>query len=88
VLGTRGGVWQPPEHVEAFRAVRHRFYIGGLRSAAFARPLPVAQRLLGKTRLRVMMRQQFGLRLDDIRKLCLQPLGNVLVVLLSRPSEQ
>ena len=52
------------------------------------RPLPVADRLLREPRLRVVVRQQLGLRLDDLGKLRLQHLGNALVVLLPRALEQ
>jgi hypothetical protein len=50
-------------------------------------PLPVPYRLLGKAHLSIVMRQQLGLGLDEIGKLCGQHLGNVLVVLLPSVAE-
>src|SRR2546427_9169219 len=53
-----------------------------------SRLLPVGNSLLCEPSLGVVMRQQFGLRLDQLGKLCLQHLGNALVVLLPRALEQ
>ena len=45
--------------------------------------LPIANRLCNETCFRVVMRQQFGLGLGGLWKLCFQHLGNALMVLLS-----
>ena len=50
--------------------------------ALLARPLPVADGLLVRTRLGRVMRQQLGLRLTELGKARLQDLSNALMVLL------
>ena len=56
--------------------------------STLARPLPVGNSLLCEPSLRVVMRQQLGLCLDQLGKLCLQHLSNALVILLPRALEQ
>jgi hypothetical protein len=53
-----------------------------------ARPLPVAYSRLTEAGFRVMMRQQFWLGLDGLRKLRLQHLRNPLMVLLPCAPQQ
>ena len=58
------------------------FEIGRALDRPLARPLPVGKGLSPKSRLGIVMGQQFGLCLGRLRKLGLQDLRNVLVVLL------
>jgi len=57
-------------------------------AGAVACPLPIIDRLRGATRRGVVLRQEFGLRLDDLREVCLHGLGNPLVILLTHTPEQ
>ena len=60
------------------------FQMGRAFTGLLTRPLPIGYGLLNETRLRVVMRQQFGPHLSGLGKLCLKHLGNTLVVLLPR----
>ena len=68
--------------------MHHCFRIGRARIAALARPLPVPHRLLGTTRLGVVLRQDFGLPLRGLGPLGLEDLGNALVDLLPRALQE
>jgi len=87
-LSTFGDVRQHPQHIEPCGAVRDRFHIGKPGIAARARPLPVSHCLLGKTRLGVVVCQQFGLCLRQAGKLLGHHLRHALVDLLPCAPEQ
>ena len=50
--------------------------------------LPIGDGGFGQPGLRIVMRNQLWLRLDDLRELCLHHLGNALMVLLAGAPRQ
>ena len=88
VLGTLRRLWQGCEQRDPGGAVADGFQIGRAVAGLLAGLLPVGNGLLVATSRGVVMRQQLGLRLDQLGKPCLQHLGNVLVILLPRAPEQ
>ena len=83
-----GGVREGVEQLQPLGQVADRFEIGGALDGALTCPLPVGNSLREETRLRVVLRQQFGLHCDRLRELLLQHLRNPLVVLLSGTLEE
>jgi hypothetical protein len=60
--------WQGREQLDPGGEVADGFQIGRAVAGVFAGLLPVGHSLLGEARLRVMLRQQLGLRLGGLRK--------------------
>ena len=68
VLGMLRRLWQGLEQLDPGGEVADGFQMGRAVAGVLARPLPVGNRLLGEARLRVVMRQQLGLRLGGLGK--------------------
>ena len=83
-----GGVRQRPEHLQPCGEVSDGFEIGRALDGSLAGPLPVGNRLLLKTRPRIVMGHQFRPRVGGLRKSLRQDLRNALVVLLPSALEQ
>jgi hypothetical protein len=64
------------------------FHIGRAVTGLLARPRPVDYRLLSAARRGVVLGHQLWLRLDGLRELGLQCLGNALMVLLAGAPQQ
>ena len=60
------------------------FHMGRALEGSLGQPAASREWLARKARLGVVMRQQFGLRLDSLRELRLQDLGNALMIVLPR----
>src|SRR5262249_16151005 len=72
------------EQFQTLGEVCERFRMSRALDGTLACPLPISHSLLPETRLRVMMRRQLRLDLDNLSKLRRQHLGNTLMVLLAR----
>ena len=68
LLGMLRRLWQGLEQLDPGGQVADGFQIGRAVAGVLARPLPVGNGLLGAARLRVVMRQQLGLRLSGLRE--------------------
>src|SRR5262249_37410668 len=88
LLGTLGSVRQRFEQSQRCREIVNSLDIRRTPNGPLTRSLPVGNSLLYESSLRVMLCQQFRLRLDQVGKPCLQYLGNTLVILLPRALEQ
>ena len=86
--GALGSIWQALKHLQPLATVRYCFNIGRSHIAALAGSLPVLHCLLCKAGLRVVMRQQFGLRLYRLRKSRFQLPGKLRMVALTRARQQ
>jgi hypothetical protein len=75
--------WQMIEGLQRLFIAHHRLPVGRMRHRALTRLLPVGNGLFVKTRLGIVMCQQFGLRLGRLGKLGRQYLRNALVILLA-----
>ena len=84
LLGMLRRLWQGLQQLNPVVQVADGFQMGRAVAGSLARLLPVANRLLDETCLRVVMRQQFGLCLSGLWELGFQHLGNPLMVVLSR----
>src|SRR5215813_8214228 len=87
-LRTLRGVREGREHFQPLREVCDRLHMGRMLDGALACFEPVSDGWLTETRLRVVMCEQFGLRLSSLGKLGFQDLGNALMVLLPRALQQ
>src|ERR671922_2453505 len=81
-------LWQGLEQLDPGGYVANGFQIGRAVAGLLARPLPVGNSLLYEPSLGIVMGQQLGLRLAALGKMCLQHLGNTLMVLLARAAQQ
>ena len=88
LLGMLRGLWQGLEQRNRGGAVTDGFQMGRAVASVFACPLPVGNRLLGAVRGGVGLGDQFWLRLDGLRELGLQHLGNALVILVTGAPQQ
>ena len=76
------------EQLDASGQVADGFQIRRAVARVLARPLPVGNGLLREARLRVVVRQQFRLRLRRVGKPLRQHLRNALMVLLTCTPQQ
>jgi hypothetical protein len=88
LLGALGSVRQNREDGESLREVGDGFRMGGALDGVLPRPMPIPDRLGGEARLRAVMRQEFGLGGSGLGKLCLQHLGNALMIPLPCAAQQ
>jgi hypothetical protein len=68
--------------------MRNRFRMGRALTRLLSSALPIGQRLSAQPCLRIVVGHQLGLHHRHLRKLCLQGLGNPLVVVLARAPQQ
>jgi hypothetical protein len=68
--------------------MRNRFRMGRALTRLLSSALPIGERLGTKPCLRVVVGHQRGLHHRYLRELCLQGLGNPLVVALARSPQQ
>jgi hypothetical protein len=76
------------EHLQTFGEVTYGLEIGGVLKSAPAGALPVGNGSRRQPCCRVVLGQQFGLRLDGLGESCLQHLGNPLMILLPCTPQQ
>jgi hypothetical protein len=88
LLAALGGIREGLQHLQPLAEVTDGLMIGRALKGTLARPLPILHPLLPKARRGVVMRQEFGLRLGRLGKLCLQNLDHALMILLPRALEQ
>jgi hypothetical protein len=88
LLGPLGRLWQGLQRLDAGAQVADRFQVRRAVAGVLARPLPVAYRLLGAARRRVVLGHQLRLGLADLGKAGLHYLGNALMVLLAGAAQQ
>ena len=84
LLEARGRLRDRLEHLQPLRKMTDGFEIGRTRAGPLACPLPVGNGLLPLARLRVVMREEFGLGFSHLRKLGFEHQSNPLVILLPR----
>jgi hypothetical protein len=84
LLHPRMALWEGAEHLQASSQVADGLEVGRALEGALPRPLPVGDRWCKETCLRIVMRQQFWLSFNRLRKLGFEHLGNPLVILLPR----
>jgi hypothetical protein len=83
-----GRLWEDLKVLQAGAEMIDRFHIGRTRDGPLPCPLPVDNGLFTQACLRVVMSQQFGLRLAELGKARLHHLGNALMVLLAGAPQQ
>src|SRR5438128_8701854 len=88
LLGTRRSVRQRLEHLQPLPEMTDGFHVRRALDGAMAGPLPVTHGPIGEPRLGEVIREYLGLRLDGLGKSLGQHLRDLLMILLSRASEQ
>ena len=86
--GTLGRGRQGREDGEPLREVGDGFRMGGALDGVLPRLVPIADRLGTETRLRAVLRQEFGLGSRGLGKLRLQHLGHTLMLPLPGAAQQ
>jgi hypothetical protein len=81
-------VWQGREDGEPLPEVGDGFRMGGALDGVLSRLVPIMDCLFVETRLRAMMRQEFGLGGSSLGKLRLQHLGHALMIPLPGAAQQ
>ena len=86
--GALGRVRQGREDGEPLREVGDSFRMGGALDGVLPRLVPIPHRLDAETRLRAVLRQEFGLGGGSLGKLRLQHLGHALMIPLPSAAQQ
>src|SRR5215510_1434863 len=84
LLGVLRRRWEALKQLQPFCEVTDRFMVGRALDSTLARALPIGDGLHASTRLRVVIGQQFGLRLGYLWELRFQHLRDACMVLLPR----
>jgi hypothetical protein len=88
LLGPRRGLGEHGQQRQAHGEVLDGFQVGRTLQRLLPGPLPIGDGLRTEPGFGVVLRDQFGLGLDDLGKLRGQHLGNALVILLTGALQQ